>query len=313
MRRKPYSLFGYPLTHPLNIILIFNCFVFLLQSFNPTAIEFQFGLNPEKVLEGKIWQLFTYGFLHSTIGLPFHILFNMYAFYMLGSIIEASLGKWKLVLLYFMAQLGGGILVFTFSMINGIFFDNSIYFLDHANNGTIGASGAVFGLLAIFGVLFPEMDIFLLFFRVQARNAVWISLVVGYGLSLLMDTHISNTCNLGGALSGYLFHFLFLKNSQNRKIFSPNFSKEARVKSQAFKNSAIGKDEDIFEDQIRKNESLLKSLEINNFKDKEAILIPIQVPSANICPSVAFNPEDSICRRCEWLPNCALRKLKESN
>jgi len=279
MRRKPYSLFGYPLSHPLNLILIFNFLVFILQTFNPTAIEFQFGLNPEKVLEGKIWQLFTYGFLHSTLGFPFHILLNMYAFFMLGSIIEASLGKWKLVLLYFMSQLGGGLLVFTFSMINGILFDNSIYFLDHSNDGMIGASGAVFGLLAIFGVLFPEMDIFLLFIRVQARNAVWISLVVGYGLSLLMDTHISNTCHLGGALSGYLFYFIFLKNPKRRQKFSTNFIKEGKFKTPAFKNQIPGKEEDIFEDQIRKNELLLKRIQLIGMKMqlKKFIIIIFQI------------------------------------
>ncbi len=302
-------------------ILGINIFLFVLKYVVASSFDLDhyLALYYFKSQYFKPYQLVTHMFVHGGFT---HILFNMMGLYSFGSILERLWGSKRFLNFYLLCGLGAALAQlgsnyytdFQLSQMNLTHpddIDTYKYIID--NMACVGASGAVFGLLAIFGVLFPEMDIFLLFFRVQARNAVWISLVVGYGLSLLMDTHISNTCNLGGALSGYLFHFLFLKNSQNRKIFSPNFSKEARVKSQAFKNSAIGKDEDIFEDQIRKNESLLKSLEINNFKDKEAILIPIQVPSANICPSVAFNPEDSICRRCEWLPNCALRKLKESN
>ena len=76
-------------------------------------MTYLFALTPDLFLNGFYWQIFTYGFLHSTFFdlIPFHILMNMYGFYMLGMFIEPVIGKMKLVLLYFAAQLGGGVFI----------------------------------------------------------------------------------------------------------------------------------------------------------------------------------------------------------
>ncbi len=314
MSRNSTHLSANPFTHPVGLILFFNCLVYLLQIFDTHhQLIFHFGLIPARVIEeGQIWQVFTYGFLHSPGGiLPFHLIFNMYAFFMLSSILIPTLGKWKLTFLYFLSQLGGGILVILFAWLNQVFFDGNLIVFDSWMDPTIGASGAVFGLLAVFGMLFPEMEIFLLFIRVQAKNAVWISLFIGYGLVLLLDARISNTGHLGGAFSGFLFYHFFLRQER----VSPKLPNPFRIQRRKWnQNSQLASTsiEDVFAVQQKINQEILARLERMNSMERIAYLKQIQVPDANICPPIAYNPEDPICFRCDWLANCALRKEKST-
>jgi hypothetical protein len=60
-----------------------------------------------------------------------------------------------------------------------------------------------------------------------------------------------------------------------------------------------------------KNKKLLSEIiHLNSFEEKKAYLLPKQVENANICSESTFNPTDDFCLRCEWLPNCTLRKLR---
>ncbi|MCZ8157893.1 MAG: rhomboid family intramembrane serine protease [Leptospira sp.] len=314
-RHKSTQLFGNSITHPLNLILIFNCFVFILQHFANEQLVFVFGLIPDYVLSGKVWQVFTYGFLHS-IGnlLPLHLLFNMYGLYMLGTYIIPILGKARFVQLYFFAQLGGGLLVLVSAYLNSLL-GGHVIILDQSDVPTIGASGAVFGLLAVFGQLYPNSELFLLLFRVKAKNAVWVSLGIGYALTLISNTGISNTCHLGGALVGLLFFRLYEKAIQKTPIPSlPGLEWESREEVSPVKRDVKKETttiEDLFLDQKKQNENLLN--QITKFKsvgEVRSFLSDKQVASANICPPSTYNPEDPICLRCEWLPNCALRKTE---
>lgn len=69
--------------------------------------------------------------------------------------------------------------------------------------------------------------------------------------------------------------------------------------------------EDAFSVQLKENKTLLGKLQTMPYSEKIPFLETIQVENANICPSIAYNPEDEICLRCEWIANCALRKEKE--
>ena len=109
---KGFILFGYSIYHPINIILLFNCVVYIIQSIaeSDQMLTYRllngFALNPSLAVDGYYWQILTYGFLHSTGGfLPLHLLMNMYGFYLLGSYIEPIIGKLKLTFLYFSAHL----------------------------------------------------------------------------------------------------------------------------------------------------------------------------------------------------------------
>ncbi len=305
------TLFGFSIFHPLNLILFFNCFVFILQQFANQQLIFRFALIPELVLRGSYWQIFTYGFLHATEGFfPFHLLMNMYGFYMLGSILEPVIGKLKLTLLYFASQLGGGLIVLLFAVLDMNLIPPQEGGVPYSAIPTIGASGAVFGLLAVFGILFPEMELFLLFFRIQAKNAVWISLLIGLGIELLFSSPVSNSCHLGGALTGFLFYRIFLIDKVAKANKAAQQLKKVITKFQEIQEHK----NDPQEKQAEANLALLKKLDsLQSQEEKVQLLNPLQVQNANICPPATFSREDNYCLRCEWLPNCALRKTNEKN
>jgi membrane associated rhomboid family serine protease len=132
-------------------------------------------------------------FLH---GGPWHIGFNMLALWMFGNILERVWGMKRFLKYYFFCGLGAGLLVTTLAFITG----------DGYYSTTIGASGAVLGLLAAFGILFPNNIIYMYFLPVKARYAVWIF----GGLSLMFATTnlfagISHWGHLGGILFGFIF------------------------------------------------------------------------------------------------------------
>jgi membrane associated rhomboid family serine protease len=100
---------------------------FVTISFAQTGVNDFIGVS-----QGELWRLVTGGFLHSPSN-PIHILFNMYALYWLGTMLEPLLGHVRFVALYFAALLAGSF--------------GALVTAD-ANQATVGASGAVFGLMA---------------------------------------------------------------------------------------------------------------------------------------------------------------------
>src|SRR5262245_58591405 len=115
---------------------------FVLQVFDrfacSPAITYKFGLTPAMVTQNYyLWQLVTYIFLHGGV---FHILFNMFALYMFGSELEQLWGTRQFTKFFFICGIGAGI--------------TSVVASPHSLNTIIGASGAIFGLLLAYGVLF---------------------------------------------------------------------------------------------------------------------------------------------------------------
>ncbi|TGM01294.1 rhomboid family intramembrane serine protease [Leptospira jelokensis] len=313
-RSQGPSLFGNPILHPLNVILIINSLVFFLQYFANQQLIYRFGLTPDFVLSGAIWQVFTYGFLHAVEALPLHLLFNMYAMYMLGNNLIPIIGKTKFTILYFLSQIGAGIFVVLSAYLN-IMLGGQVPVLESMASQTIGASGAVFGLLALFGLFYPNAEILLFIIPVKAKNAVWVSIAIGYLISQFGNGSISNTCHLGGALTALLLVKLFPKHFLPSTVpYLPGLEWEAPRQNEPSPNAKAKQApvEDLFLDQKKINESVLKQIESK--RDRASVinyLQPLQVENANICPPSTYNTEDPICLRCEWLPNCALRRAKE--
>lgn len=308
--RQTPSLFGNPITHPLNVILLFNCLILFLQYFANQQLIYQFALIPEFVVSGKIWQVFSYGFLHAPDLIPFHLLVNMYGMYMLGTHLIPILGKTKFTIIYFLSQLGAGLFVVGSAYLNEML-GGGIPILESTMTPTIGASGALFGLLALFGIFYPETELLLLIFPVKAKNAVWVSLVIGYVISQMSGGGISNTCHLGGAISGLLLYKLFQKKIDPNKIPVPLRFDDVLSSKQPTTKKQIPI-EDLFIDQKKYNQELLNEISKRTSKSEiKLFLNDKQVPNANICPPSTYNTEDPICLRCEWLSNCALRKVQE--
>lgn len=140
-----------------------------------------------------VYQLATYLFLHGSIS---HIIFNMLALWMFGTPLEQTWGTRRFLKYYFLCGIGAGICD---TLVN--------LALGHNNTSTIGASGAIYGLLLAFGVLFPDTQVLMYFlFPIKAKYLVMI-----YGaVELLMawgggNTGVSNLAHLGGMLFGLLY------------------------------------------------------------------------------------------------------------
>ena len=196
-------MFG--MTPAVKWLLIINTIVFVVCFLARETGEFLiswFGLQPSFVVHYlAIWQLFTYLFLHSTAGFM-HILMNMLTLWMFGVPLESVWGSRRFLRYYFFCGVGAGLCVI---LLNYLFL-----FLFHAGNPdsvTIGASGAIYGLLLAFGVLFPDARILFFFlFPITARVYVWIMAAIVF-LSTLGDTggRVSHFAHLGGMACGYLF------------------------------------------------------------------------------------------------------------
>jgi len=188
-------------TRAVKVLIIATSAVFLLQ-YVDRSLNFQlkgwFALYPQLVLRGYIWQLASYLFLHAS---PSHLFWNMFALWMFGVWVEEELGAKRLYQLYFVSGIGGG-LVDTLA---------HAWLLPNTFSYTIGASGAVFGILLAVGVLFPDRPVFLLLPPVQIK-AKW--LVLGYGvLEFLFTLHGGGADGVAhfAHLGGMLFAFLFLR------------------------------------------------------------------------------------------------------
>ncbi|AVQ13250.1 Peptidase, S54 family [Leptospira santarosai] len=313
--RNGMSLFGYSIFHPINLFLIANVIVYVIQLFagGTGILEYYFALTPSRFFQGYYWQIFSYGFLHEAYGTPFiHLFFNMYVFVMFGGLICRYIPAWKFTIVYVAAIVTGGITVMlapVFVQVLGIH-----YPMDLFHTTTLGASGGVTGILVLFGILFPETEVFLIFFRMKARYAPWIFVGGGFIADVVSVYYfhspfvVSNSCHLGGAIGATLAAPWILKNGSLNS--GKNFLKKTVPKDPPSDPKVRSLDEDL-DLQTKKNRELLKELaESISYSERNKILTPLQQTNVNLCSPPTFQPEDPFCLRCEWLPNCALRKLK---
>jgi len=184
-------------------LLITNVAVFVLYFFAAgTGMEDIFrplGLVPRSVVESfALWQLVTYMFLHDPNSL-WHILLNMLALWMFGMELEGTWGTRRFLQYYFWCGIGSGLIVVAANWVAGT-----------PDIRLIGASGAIYGLLLAFGVLFPnQMVLFAFIFPMKARYFVMILGAIAF-LSTIRSpggpvSHLAH-------LSGMLFGLAFLKS-----------------------------------------------------------------------------------------------------
>lgn len=162
-----------------------------------------FGLVPERVVsQFTVWQFFTYMFLHSAS--PFHVLFNMLILWMFGSELEGRWGGKFFLLYYFVSGVGAAVLYTIVVTMYALATGDSAPLMAPV----VGASGAVFGLLLAYGIIFGERVIyFMMLFPMKAKYFVMI--LGGVELLTLMGSglsnQVSNLAHLGGLVSGFLF------------------------------------------------------------------------------------------------------------
>jgi len=173
-------------------IFILGYFAGLLQMDRPLAI---LALIPARVIrDGFVWQLATYLFLHGGFG---HILWNMLALWMFGADLEGAWGTRRFLQFYFFCGIGAGICVVLFN-----------YILPWGNPQvpTIGSSGAIFGILMAYAMLYPTRTILFAFLiPIQVKYFVMIIGAIAFLSSFQVNNGVSEFAHLGGLLFGYLF------------------------------------------------------------------------------------------------------------
>jgi membrane associated rhomboid family serine protease len=181
----------------LKWLLISNIGVFLLYYIGGRAVQEPmktfFALTPVMVLQHfAIWQLATYMFLHGNIT---HIFFNMLVLWMCGTLLEPDWGTRRFLKYYFVCGIGAGICDLIVNVLVG-----------HWDIPTLGASGAIFGLLLAFGVLYPNMTVLVLFvFPMKAKYMVMIYGGIAFLGALDVNSGVSNVAHLGGMAVGYAY------------------------------------------------------------------------------------------------------------
>jgi len=187
-----------PLTPAIKAIMIANGLAFVI-TFALPELRLTFGLRPADIVEKfAVWQLVTYMFLHGGIS---HILFNMLTLWMMGVELERRWGTRFFTKFYFTCGIGAGLTQVLLGLLPLEVADH-FYLLS-----TIGASGAIFGLLLAYALYFPHRPILMFFiFPVPAKYFVMILGTIQLLLASSGGGGVAYTAHLGGIATGYLYH-----------------------------------------------------------------------------------------------------------
>ncbi len=199
-----------PMTRNVKALVIANVSIWLIlilivqNMFLSQPYIFQwFGLNPDRVIfDFWIWQPFTYMFLHSHS--VFHVLFNMLVLWWFGSELEARWGSRFFLLYYFVCGVGAA-LIYLLVLVGYLLVTGHVAPL---MSPVVGASGAVYGLLLAYGLIFGERVIyFMMLFPMKAKYFVMLLGLVEF-LSLMgsgFSGEVANLAHLGGLIAGFIF------------------------------------------------------------------------------------------------------------
>lgn len=221
---EQYSPTGFRVLPPVvKHLLIINAILFLatftLNRFNIDLSDY-LGLHFFLAKDFMPYQLFTYMFMHANFE---HIFFNMFALWMFGNTLENILGSKRFLLFYIICGLGAAVSQEVVQFIDfemrtdwqglAILNDGMREVLNTWN--TVGASGAVYGLLLAFGMLFPNSRIYLYFlFPIKAK---WF--VIGYAVIELLSGfftsgNVAHFAHLGGMLFGLILILIWKKKGK---------------------------------------------------------------------------------------------------
>lgn len=214
----------------INVIMLLGYFV--CSRFYSIDLNADLGLYFVKSGNFKPYQILTHMFMHANI---WHLFFNMYALYIFGLVLENVWGPKRFLIYYFVCGLGAALVqesVFAFEysrylhalnpdQIQIVLNDGPAYFGEGKvfsnltmqrlqvllNAPTVGASGAVFGILLAFGMLFPNTELMIIFPPIPIKAKYFVIIYGGIELFLAFaqpGSNIAHAAHLGGMLFGYL-------------------------------------------------------------------------------------------------------------
>jgi membrane associated rhomboid family serine protease len=156
-----------------------------------------FALTPAYVVSGLLWQPVTYLFLHAGV---MHLIFNMLALWMFGVDLERRWGRTGFLRYYFVCGVGAGLTCLVVGLLP-LAATRELYITP-----TAGASGAIYGLLLAYAILFPHRIIYYFIFPIPVRIYVLIAgLLVLYESARGGGGNVAHFAHLGGLIFGYLY------------------------------------------------------------------------------------------------------------
>lgn len=216
----------------LNLIIINVLVYFAQQVFGGTSILIAnteesnkvfelFALHYHKSQFFRPYQLVTHMFMHGGF---FHLLFNMLALWMFGSIVERVWGPKRFLIFYLVCGLAAAftqMASYAYDFANADSDVNSIKYILSQYTGTVGASGAIMGVLVAYGYLFPNTELFIMPipFPIKAKWAIIgiIALDVFGGVSKTPNDNVAHFAHIGGAIVGFLIVLYW--NKTNKSTF----------------------------------------------------------------------------------------------
>ena len=242
------------ITDTVKTLLIANVMFFIGSQFLGDNAYKLFALWYPKHPNFEYWQLVSHMFMHG--GLT-HILFNMFALFIFGSVLEMYLGQQRFLFLYFSAGLGAAGFQILFSYIGfqeayqsyidagitssqiqsvldsamqtgqyrtfGMSNEISSQLIQNYITPMVGASGAIFGVLAAFAVVYPNMPLYIIFIPIPIKAKY---LIGGYfllnvysavtGSSIAGPSNTAYWAHIGGAVIGFVTMWVWKKNQNNK-------------------------------------------------------------------------------------------------
>lgn len=207
-RGSTMSLSFPPFTRAVKQLLIANGVVFLAVAIldvfaegSERWIQMHLGLVPALVVFHLwIWQLVTYAFLHAGL---LHLLFNMLALWMFGAQLEQDWGYKIFMQFYFFCAVGGALTTIVVAF-TGVLGANPYV-------STVGASGAIFGLLLAFGILHADMEVMLFPFPFQIKakyfviGLIFIEVYLTFSSARRPGESVAYMAHMGGLLFAYIW------------------------------------------------------------------------------------------------------------
>lgn len=213
-------------------LLIINVLAWLVSYILETQginLNSMLGLHFFMASKFEVYQLFTYMFLHG--GLQ-HLFFNMFALWMFGCVVEHTWGSKKFLFYYMSCGVGAGIVQeiaqFVRYSVDGLGNYQQVMIdsmqampMDMYLNmwTTVGASGAIYGILLAFGLLYPENRIFIFPFPVPIKAKWFVVIYAAIELFMAMTTSGDGVAHVAH-LGGMLFGFLMIKYWNSRKFYT---------------------------------------------------------------------------------------------
>ncbi|HDN17961.1 hypothetical protein B6U74_01595 [Candidatus Bathyarchaeota archaeon ex4484_205] len=209
--RNAFSSMGYSMGSPdfprvTLLILAMNIIIYIAELVNP-PLKHHFGLIPQEVSRIRnLHTLLSAMYLHADI---FHLLSNMFVLIVIGSECERAIGSLHFLLLYHLSGIGGNLL-------HTLIFSNSLVV-------TLGASGGIFGLIAVFGILFPTRPVVAFYFFLPIMMPAFLWALFYFLFEIFYQLiggafFIAHMAHIGGFLTGVSYG-LYLKRQRYRKYW----------------------------------------------------------------------------------------------